>query len=104
VRLDRRDGPIGRGQGRAGLGEEAPAGLGGNERVRAAVDQVGAELLLERADLLAQRRPADVEARRGTTEVPFVDDRHQVPHEVQVEVHAAPFRRSVLHLTTCAGL
>lgn len=76
---------VGRGHRRAGLGKEAATGLGGDDGVRAAVEQLDTELALQLADLLAQRRPADVQARGGPAEVPLLDDREEVAHEVQVE-------------------
>ena len=58
-------------QGGAGIGEgDAPLG---------AVEETHAQLLLELADLLADRRLGDVQALRRAAEVQFLSDGDEVP-------------------------
>lgn len=50
VGLEARDGPVGGGRRRAGVGEEPPAGLGGDDGVGAAVEEVDADLALQQLE------------------------------------------------------
>ena len=54
--------------------------------LRGPVQQAGAELLFEMADLPAQRRLGDEQGGGGTAEVPVLGDDREVPHQPQVEV------------------
>jgi hypothetical protein len=81
---------LGRGaqHGRSEREEDFP-GLGEPAALRAAVEQAGAQLLFEAADLPAQRRLGDVQGGGGAAEVPVPGDDGEGPHQAQVEV----FRR-----------
>ena len=50
-------------------------------------EQREAEVVLELADLLGQRRLADVQAGRGLPEVQLVGDGDEVPHQPEIQVH-----------------
>src|SRR3954451_9931147 len=69
-----------------GLLEQRPSGDGEHDAARRAVEQPHAELLLELADLLADRGLGDVEAIRRTAEVQLLRDRDEVPQVT--EFHA----------------
>ena len=67
-------------------GQEDLPGLGEPGALRGAVQQAGAQLLLEAADLPAQRRLGEVQGGGGAAEVPVLGDDGEVPHQPQVEV------------------
>ena len=56
--------------------------------LRGTVQQAGAELLFEMADLPAQRRLGEMQGGGGAAEVPVIGDDREVPHQPQVEVHS----------------
>ena len=66
--------------------QEDLAGLGEPGALRGAVEQLRAELLLELADLPAQRRLRDAQLGGGAAEVPVLGDGGEVPHQPQVQV------------------
>ena len=66
------------GQHRPGVAQERLAGGGQLDPAAGAVQQPAAELLLEPADLLAQRRLGDVQAGRGAAEVQLLGDGDEV--------------------------
>jgi hypothetical protein len=53
-----------------------------------------AELVLETADLTAQRRLRDVEAARGSPDVSLFGDRHEIAQLVQAHPASLPRRRA----------
>jgi hypothetical protein len=63
---------------RRGALEQEPPGLGQLERVRRAVHELDAELLLEQPHLPAQRGLGDMEPLGRAREVPLARDRHEV--------------------------
>ena len=71
----------GRAQQRPGAGQEHLARLGEPGALRGAVEQAGAELLFEAADLSAQRRLGDAQVGGGAAEVPVLGDGDEVPHQ-----------------------
>lgn len=73
-------------QQRLGPGQEDLPGLGEPAALRGAVEEPGAQLLLQAADLPAQRRLIDVEDLGGTAEVQVLGDDGEVPHQPQIEV------------------
>ena len=76
----------GRAEQRLRAGQEDLAGLGEPGALRGAVEQAGAELLLEAADLPAQRRLRDAQLGGGAAEVPVLGDGGEVAHQPQVQV------------------
>ena len=54
--------------------------------LRGAVQQPGAQLLFEVADLPAQRRLRDAKGLGGPAEVPVLGDDGEVPHQPQVQI------------------
>jgi hypothetical protein len=71
----------------SGLLEERLAGGGQADGARAAVDELGAELVLEVLDLPTERRLRDVEALRGPTEVALLGQGHERAQVTQLDVH-----------------
>jgi len=61
-----------------GPSEEGAAGVGQGDPAGAPLQQGGAEFLLERLDLGAQGRLAQVEALGGPAEISLLGDRHEV--------------------------
>ncbi len=72
----------------AGLGQERPPGLGQLHAVGQALQQRSAELTLQRADLLGERRLGDREPLGGARERPLFDDRQQVGDLAQIHFTA----------------
>jgi hypothetical protein len=68
--------------------EQRPPGLRQLDVVGRAVQQRGAELVLELPDLAAQRRLRDVQPRRGAREVAFLRDRDEVGEPPQIRRRA----------------
>ncbi len=89
-----RRGQGGRPQQRLGLGQEDLPGLGELTAQGGPVQQAGAQLLFEPADLPAQGRLGDAQGAGGAAEVPMVGEDGEVPHQPQVEVRR---RRRVRH-------
>lgn len=58
--------------------EEGAPSLGEADGARAAIEQLGADLLLEGVDLAGQRRLGDVKPLRSEPEVPFLRDGNEV--------------------------
>ena len=54
--------------------------------LRGAIQQPGAQLLFQVADLAAQRRLRDTEGFGGAAEVPVFGDHGEVPHQPQVQI------------------
>lgn len=80
------------GQHLAGLVEEQPAGVGEFDAAVGALEQARTDFLLQRLDLLAQRRLGDPQALGGAAEVQLLGDGDEI---AQVpEFHAAPPIRS----------
>ena len=69
-----------------GQRQEDLAGLGEPAALRGAVQQPGAQLLFQVADLAAQRRLRDAEGFGGAAEVPVFGDDGEVPHQPQVQI------------------
>ena len=67
-------------------GRNTSPGLGQPGALRGAVEQAGAELLLQAADLAAQRRLRDEQVGGGAAEVAVRGDDGEVPDQAQVEV------------------
>ena len=67
------------GEDAAYVREKRGSGYGEPHTAREAFEQLNAELVLELADLLADGRPRDVQASRGTAEVDLFGRRHEVP-------------------------
>ena len=79
------------GLGGAQLGQDPPrprdqqlTGLGDRHPARGPLDERDADLLLEPADLLRQRRLGDVLALGGAGEVALVGERDEVPELPQI--------------------
>ena len=68
----------------ARLDEQGRAGLGEGDAAVGAVEQPHAELGLELADLLADRRLRHVQALRGAAEMQLLRDRDEVPQVSQL--------------------
>lgn len=83
---DRVTGRHGLGQHRAGEGQEGEARVGGFHDAGRAVEQRGAELVLQRADRGGEPRLRDAAERRGAGELPLVGEGDDVLH--LPEVHA----------------
>ena len=73
--------PLGDRQQLTRVVEEPLAAHGEGDMPAVAHEQRAAELALELADLLGERRLADVEPRGGAAEVQLVGDRDEVPHQ-----------------------
>ncbi len=58
--------------------------VGERHRAPRAHEQLHAQLLLQRADLLAQRRLGDVQPQRRASEVQFLGDGHEVTQVAQL--------------------
>src|SRR5262249_10327707 len=71
-------GALRRGQGAARLAEEGDAGVGQAAPAVRAIEQADAELVLERADLLAERRLRHVQAGGRAREVQLLGDGDEV--------------------------
>ncbi len=70
----------------AAAGQEDLPGLGEPAALRRAVQQAGAHLTFEAADLPAQGRLGDAEGGGGAAEVPVLGDGGEVAHQPQVQV------------------
>jgi hypothetical protein len=79
---------VGLGEHLADLAEEGAPGGGELDAARAAHEQLGAHLLLEVADLPAERRLGDVQPRGRPPEVQLLGDGHEVAEVA--ELHAGP--------------
>jgi hypothetical protein len=86
-RLGARDGAGGRAQQRPGLGQEDLAGLGKPAAARGAIDEAGADLPFQAADLPGKRRLGGVQFLGGPAEVKVLRQGGKGPHDPQVEVH-----------------
>jgi hypothetical protein len=84
----------GRAQQRPGAGQEDLARLGEPGTLRGPVEQAGAELGFEVADLPAQRRLRHAQGGGGPAEMAVLGDGGEVPHQAQLEVYR---RRRVGH-------
>ena len=74
---------LGLGDGGARLGQEKAAGFGQRHGTAGAVEQAHLQLLLQRADLLAERRLGHAEAFRGAAEVQFLGHGDEVAEVTQ---------------------
>ena len=72
------DGDLELGEHRAGVAQEGRAGRRQLDSPARAGEQRAAQLLLQRADLLAERRLGDVQARGGAAEVQLLGDGDEV--------------------------
>ena len=75
-----------RAQQRPGEREKHLPGLGQPAALRGAVEQPGPQLLLEAADLPAQRRLGEMQSGGGAAEVPVLGDDREVAHQPQIKV------------------
>ena len=75
-------------EGERCLLEERPAGRGERNLAAGADEQVGAERVLELANLVAQRRLGDVEARGCAAEVQLLRDGQEVAQQPRFEIHS----------------
>src|SRR6185503_18255482 len=71
---------------RLGVWKQCFAGLGEPNAAGAALEELELELLLERLDLSAHRRLADVEQRGGLREMPLLRDDHERAQQVELHV------------------
>src|SRR6266540_1931573 len=67
------------GQRQPRFDEEGPTGVRQRDSAIRPMEETDAELALEVADLLTERRLRDVQALRGSTEMQLFGDRHEVP-------------------------
>ena len=65
--------------------EQQPAGGGELDLAAVAVEQLGAEVALQQADLLRQRRLRDVEALRRPAEVQLLGDHDERAEAAKVD-------------------
>nr|WP_239157064.1 hypothetical protein [Actinocatenispora thailandica] len=86
--------PVGPVQQRAGLGQQHAAGDGEPDAAAVAVEQPGAELVLQPADALAQRRLRHPEPFRGPAEVTFLRHHPEQRQRFQ-QVHAATISAAI---------
>ena len=77
------------GQQRTGIGQQLPARVGQRHAVAVPGEQRGAEILLERADLPAERRLRDMQLIGGAAEVQLVGHGGEVTQFAQVQIHRA---------------
>ena len=70
------------------MDEEHLAGGGGGHPAPVAVQQLGAELALEIADLLGERRLGDVQLGGRADELALLNDRDEVPKVTEIHVSA----------------
>ena len=77
---------IGRGHDVAGILEEGVAGFGQLHAARQSPEERRAELVLQRADLLRQRRLADAQPLGGAREVAGLGDREKVAQVPQFHI------------------
>jgi hypothetical protein len=69
---------------RARTGQQRVAGIGERHRTPRALEQPHAQLRLQRADLLAQRRLGDVQALGGAREVQLLGDGDEIAQVTQL--------------------
>lgn len=74
------------GEDRARPFEVGPAGVGEVDAAGGAVEQLDAQLGLQLADLLGERRLGHVEPLGGATEVAFLGHRHEVSQMTQIHM------------------
>src|SRR6185312_2860820 len=85
-------GPLREQEHAPGLLEHRGSGIGQGDLARGPVQQVDAELLLELANLLADRGLGDVEALGGTAEMQLLGDGDEIPQVPKL--HGVSFLRS----------
>lgn len=73
--------------------QEHLTGLGETAALRGAVQEPGAQLLLQAPDLAAQGRLGDAQGLGGASEVQVLGDHGEVAHEAQIEIGALPSGR-----------
>jgi len=82
----RRERMIDVGQNRASIGEQRRAGIGQLDAARLAAEQLHLELLLQGADLHAQRRLLDAQTLGRPGHVPFLGDRDEITQVTQLHL------------------
>ena len=68
--------------------QQLPAVRGELDLARAAIEELDVELLLEPADLLAERRRRDAQSLRGATEVQLLGEHAEIADHVDRHIHA----------------
>jgi hypothetical protein len=92
----------GRAQQRLGPGQEDRARLGQPGTLRRAIQQSDAQLLLEAANLPAQRRLRDAQRRGRAAEVAVLGHHDEVSDEPQVEINHRRYRVGHAWIVTVA--
>ena len=82
----------GRTQQRPGPGQEGLTGFRQLGALRGPVEEPDPQVLLQPADLPADRRLRDAQVSGGPAEVPVPGDHSEVPHHAQVEVYRVRWR------------
>ena len=77
------------GEQRTGVGQQLSAGVGQRYAVAIPGEQQGAEILLQRPDLAAERRLRDMQLIGGAAEVQPVGHGDEVAQFAQVQIHGA---------------